>query len=165
MSTVHETAVQVQPKPDSWDFEVEGDVYHPSPEEEAFDSAYRLARDGDLDPLGWPALDELAEICGNNALIPFLTGRDLGYRTRRVTEARELGVAVGRLGLTIEPSRQYSSEEAAAYREGRAAGLAEFEADLAFEAWVAEQEANRMADAFPSVSLTDQDVYPPGCWS
>ena len=76
----------------------------------------------------------------------------------------ELGEALGYREGPSEPPAGYDPHEAAAFREGYAAGLARFEAERELDAWVDAMAADRADHAFGS-TIADADVYPLGCVS
>lgn len=153
MSTVHRTSPHVHSRPTialvglpetSRD---ENEPFNPSPEDEAYDLGYRLARDGEspLCPYRTTGLN-----------MRFVVGRIDGTRVREVAEAFRLGEDLGyRTGIS-EPPAGFSADEKAAYRRGFAVGYARFEEEREFEAWVASEEEWR-TEEIHHAELTDAD--------
>ena len=116
--------------------QAEPEPFQPSPEDEAWDTGYRLGRDGE-DPCHLHV--EPGTHLAREVAWAFVVGRSAGMAARELAEARE-------------------------YRAGFAEGEAEFAADREFEAWVASEGEERAALAF-ATTITDFDMYPPGAVS
>jgi hypothetical protein len=133
----------------------EPEPFHPSEADQAYDLAFAAARIG-----------EPARFRGRSPLegAAHLRGTREGTLLFEASQARQLGFAMGYETAICEPPAGFGPHEAAAYREGFAAGLAEFESDREFEAWVASKELER-AELAPSGPIGDHDIYQPGCVS
>jgi hypothetical protein len=160
MATVHQNRPRVQPET----LQDETEPFNPSAAEEAYDTGYRLARDGEIGRYH-PFPRTPGRIVPGDVQLSFLRGRHEGHVARCVVEARELGYESARLAGISEPPMGMSDREKAAYREGYAEG--EDEDARAFEAWVASMEADRLDWAYRDGDsiVSERDIYPMGCVS
>jgi hypothetical protein len=135
--------------------------YQPSARDEAWDAGWRFGRsggsiyDGPGDPEGWPS--------DRDCQIAFCSGVRAGRQARQVAWWRETARSLALAGYRdCEPPTHLTADEAAAYRAGYASGVAEFEEERAYEAWVDSCEREAMER---ECRITDRDVYPAGCMS
>lgn len=135
-------------------------VYEPTPG----DFLYLLGLDLGLEGVrntfsvglpGHPGPEEWLRLC---------RGISDGNGERALVEARELGRAMGESGSGIsEPPAGFSAAEKAAFRDGYAAGLDDFDhAETLCRDLDRERELACLYGDGPTY-LTDRDIYPPGC--
>jgi hypothetical protein len=147
----------VEPFPVETGPTLEPEPFMPSAEDLAYDLAFAAARIG-----------EPARFRGDSPLVgaAHIRGTREGTLLFEAGQARRLGFAMGyecETGIS-EPPAGFAAHEASAYREGFAAGVAEFESDREFEAWVSSREME-LAEVALSRPIADHDIYRPGCVS
>lgn len=137
------------------------DTWNPSPADEAWLVAFNAADAGE--PAALPSNVPLAD--RERVYMAHYSGDRAGTKAREVREAREIGQLMGCAGSAPEPPAGYAPHQAQAYREGHAlGGIRRIVEEAQFEAWVAHQESEAMAEHF-GVEISDADVYPMGCMS
>ncbi len=162
MSILSHSAPSVHSKlavlwPDDVDDRDHSAAYLPTPGDEAWWVAFNAAlagEPGNLPGHGWTP----------EVRLRWARGTSDGRAARGVVEARELGRALGESGSGIsEPAAGYSAAEKAAFRDGYAAGLDDFDhAETLCRDLDRERELACLYGDGPTY-LTDRDIYPPGC--
>jgi|GEM_PF-5804798 len=125
----------------------------PSPEDEAYDTGYRLARDGEDPRMPWsPGRTEAMAL-------RFTLGVRHGKRARQLAGARELGRTLAASMDRIEAPAGLDEAEAEAFAAGVREGIEEAREDAKFEAWVDYEETLRLEDHFDGLNqVRDEDV-------
>jgi hypothetical protein len=144
--------------------EDESPTFEPTARDEAWNNGWLLGRSGvgTYDerfgrgcPEGYPSDVALQ--------IEFRTGNRAGLAAHKVAYWRDVARSLGLAGYRdCEPPADLSSDEAAAYRAGHAAGVTEYDEERACEAWVDSCEREAMER---ECHISDRDVWPAGCMS
>jgi hypothetical protein len=143
--------------------------YCPSPTEEAWKLAFDASFAGE--PADYPTPKPPLAI-REAVYLAHLRGDREGRLARETREAFEVGKTLGIISDICCPPSGYAPHQSEGYRKGFAAGQADFDAAVRFEAeddarteaQIKHMEAERLHDAL-HVEITDADAWPLGCAS